>query len=102
MEEIILYYLLSLIAGFTVQLLLCRKINNTGLRYVPTYLVIIGWIFILLSSLGVFGNLGDSFFDYSFVSLILALYFLPPAVGIVSADIFDFVQKKIKHKKNNV
>ncbi len=99
--EIVLYYFLTIIAGFAVQFLLCRKIQNTKLKYVPTYLVVIGWVFILVSFLGIFGNMGDSFFGHQFIALVLAVYFLPLTVGIIFADIFNLLQKKKKHKENN-
>ncbi len=90
----ILYYLLSILAGFSVQFLLCKKTENKKLKYIPTYLVAIGWGLILISSLGILGNLGDSFFDYTFVVLVFAVFFLPPTLGIIAADFFDVVQKR--------
>ncbi len=98
---IILYYLLAIIAGFALQLVLCEKIKHTKLRYSPTYLTVIGWILIFLSSIGVFGNMGDSFYGGSFVALVFAVFFLPLTIGILSADIFHFVQNRIKRPKDN-
>ncbi len=50
---IVIYYILSMILGFALQFLLCRKIKNAKLKYIPTYTVAVGWIFILTAALGI-------------------------------------------------
>ncbi len=98
---IVLYYLLSMLAGFAVQFLLCKKIKNKTGKYIPTYLVFAGWVLILLLSLGIFGNMGDSFYGFSFAALVFAVFFLPPTIGILSADIFYMVQTRKNAKRND-
>ncbi len=91
---IAIYYILSTISGFALQFLLCRKIKNAKLKYIPTYIVAVGWIFILTGALGVLGNMGDSFYDYKFAALIFAVFFLPPTLGIGAADIYVHISKR--------
>ncbi len=84
---------MTAIVGFAVQFWLCKKVR-TKLKYIPTYLAVIGWLFILAVALGVFGNMGASFFGEEFVALVFAVFFLPPTVGIIVADVLHLKRLK--------
>ncbi len=92
---IILYYIFFIAVGFAVQLLLCRKSKCTKIKWIPIYLVVAGWLFILAAFLGIFGNMGDSFYGNRFVALAFAVFFLPLTIGIIAGCVFALVWKRI-------
>ncbi len=96
---LILYCLLSALAAGGIQFLLCRKAKGRFLVWLPAGLLLAGWVFTLLTALGVFGT-GSGFLGNLnlLAAAILAIILLPVTIGVVVGWLIWRIKAKAKNK----
>jgi len=71
---------------FAIQLLLCFKVKRPIIKWIPIYVILLFWVFILLICIGIFGK-GSGFLGniHLIVAAILAIVGIIASLGILAA-----------------